>query len=324
MKRTISFVLTLLLFNTGWAMTSVGSIVKTRGEVEIQRENQNIEAKVGEKVYAKDRLVSSNSAYAKVLMNDDTILHLGPESELLIENFQMKTKKDREATYNILKGKVRSLFTVKSEKKTLEIKTPTASMGIRGTEFITEVFEEDNTLKTDVALLSGKIDVEILYGNFEKTDRMISMVPGQILNTGKRLTPDTGKDLKPRIKILPRKEFQLLKRPESKGGQLFLRKRVARSQLGPNLKLRAIKRDDHKMNDNDTSSAQRKDKMRKKDGKISNTKKDSLKKQLDKRRIIRDKQQKHILDQKTQQLLFCKKYPKRCRPNGTIINGTSP
>lgn len=214
----------------------IGRIVKLRGDVESFNKTSGDSKKLqdGSEIFEGDLLKSQKGSFAKILMKDDTIFQLGPDTELAFEEFKFRSKKDRTASYNHIKGQLRSLFTVKSPSKSLKIKTPNTAMGIRGTEILSDVYKYKGEVKTDIALLSGELEVDIKKLNLGEAlkNRMITLKPGQVFESDHFKKNFTGgKPISKLIQKLPRKIFNQLKASRKKGGQTFLfeaRKEVRR------------------------------------------------------------------------------------------------
>ena len=155
--------LTALVFLLGlevFAMESIGRVVKVHGEVMDHKNGLSQALKKGDHLYVGSNITSGKASFVKIFMKDDTIFQLGPNSEFLLEKFEFTTKSERTAVYKLAKGKLRSLFTVKAPTRSLKIKTPTASMGVRGTEILSDVYKFKGKLTTDIALLSGSLEIQ--------------------------------------------------------------------------------------------------------------------------------------------------------------------
>jgi len=200
------------------APARIGRAVLVKGTVFKEGPTGKVLLKNGDHLLEGDVVNSSNRSFVKVLMKDDTIFSLGPKTKFVFEKFHFQTKSKRTATYNVVRGKVRSLFTVKSPDKSLKIKTPTVTMGIRGTEILTDVYKMKGIVKTDVALVEGKLEVNaVLKGKITKT---VDLKPGFIFKTSKD-KPTKGPGSKALVKI-PKIAFDQLKKGDKKGGRVFL------------------------------------------------------------------------------------------------------
>lgn len=114
--------------------------------------------KKGDKIYKGETVRTIKASILKIEMVDMTIVTVGVNSALNFEKFKYKTKKDREAVINLLKGQVRTYFKVKSKKpEQLKVKVGQVSMGVRGTKILANYFKNSKGDQvTQVALIEGK------------------------------------------------------------------------------------------------------------------------------------------------------------------------
>lgn len=149
------------------------------------------ELKVGSKVYSNDLIQTSDNSYIVMEMIDLTTVTLGPNSDFKVSQWSYRTKNDRNAEFDILKGQWRALVRSKAkEEDQLKIKTPVASLGIRGTELMVNVLEKNNQSVTQVALLEGSVHLESNNGKQQ------DLIPGDhvsIVGSDKSLNYETRK-----------------------------------------------------------------------------------------------------------------------------------
>ena len=113
----------------------------------------------------KDHIVrTEKGVFIRIKLVDDTIINLGPNSKLELENWLYKDKSDRKIVLNFLKGQLRANVKVKGKPGDIKIKTPGASMGIRGTVVLVNVRDrKDKKTVTEMALLKGKARITNKY-----------------------------------------------------------------------------------------------------------------------------------------------------------------
>ena len=89
-----------------------------------------------------DTLVTEKNTYAQIRMIDNSEITLRPASTFVIENFSFDSARPDgdQARFNLVKGGLRSVTGLlgKRSKEKFELKTPTATIGIRGTTFVAE------------------------------------------------------------------------------------------------------------------------------------------------------------------------------------------
>ncbi len=201
-----------------YANTPIGRVVRVRGSV-LKIHNKISESlKNGDDIYQGDLIESLEASFIKILMKDDTLFQLGPMSKFQFEKFVMKNKESRETIYNLLKGQMRGLFQKKTKEKTLKVKTPTASLAVRGTEILADVYTVENNIISDVALLSGEMDLEI-----KPTDgppKIIKFLPGEYCDGIHSGTQEALMSLKKRK--IPNDSLESLMGHEVKRKNLFL------------------------------------------------------------------------------------------------------
>ncbi|UGQ45005.1 FecR family protein [Massilia endophytica] len=87
-----------------------------------------------------DTLITEKNTYAMVKMIDNSTMTLRPATSMTIENFSFDDGKPEgdEAKFNLVKGGLRSVTGLlgKRSKEKFALKTPVATIGIRGTTFI--------------------------------------------------------------------------------------------------------------------------------------------------------------------------------------------
>ncbi|MCP4071970.1 MAG: hypothetical protein GY742_09560 [Hyphomicrobiales bacterium] len=106
-------------------------------------------------VYSLERITAGLDSHGEILLNDDTHILVGPGADVSLDDFVISDKGITSATINVLKGAFR-FVSGKSPEGTFKIKTPLATIGIRGTMFDIYVKKRG---ATDVILYSGKVNV---------------------------------------------------------------------------------------------------------------------------------------------------------------------
>jgi len=96
-------------------------------------------------VFMDDVIHTGPVGEAQLLFRDDTRLVVGPNSRLLIDTFIFNGNATaQEVSINAVRGAFR-FITGKSPKPVYSIRTPTANLGVRGTEFDFSVAANGNT-----------------------------------------------------------------------------------------------------------------------------------------------------------------------------------
>jgi hypothetical protein len=118
--------------------TTVATVLLVKGDVRVKDVNGKVSKVVTNQSLEKGtELISSAKSFAKIIFIDKSTLNLGPSSSIVIQEFQAK----KAGIINLIQGQIRSQVTKDfmemsdKEKSKLYIKTKTAAMGIRGTDF---------------------------------------------------------------------------------------------------------------------------------------------------------------------------------------------
>jgi len=93
-------------------------------------------------IWENDTLRTGGSGSIGIVFNDDTFLSLGPGSVLIIDEFVFAPKQGKfSIVVRMLKGTAAYLSGLisKLSPDSAHFKTPTASIGIRGTKFVARV-----------------------------------------------------------------------------------------------------------------------------------------------------------------------------------------
>lgn len=123
-------------------LEATGTVKTSRGEVTVNRAGQQNPAPVGTPVFVGDRVHTGPGSYVGITLRDDTLLTGGPESTLLITDFQFNAvTHDGNMLISLLKGtfSVVTGLIGKQAPQSVGFKTPTMTLGVRGTEFIVDV-----------------------------------------------------------------------------------------------------------------------------------------------------------------------------------------
>lgn len=113
-----------------------------QGDVRIERGAVQLPAEVGTPLLAKDRISVGPAASVGISLRDETLLSLGPRSTMVLEEFAFNpVSRDGRVDTTLLRGTLRYVTGLIGSLNpgAVSVKTPTATVGIRGTDFIVEV-----------------------------------------------------------------------------------------------------------------------------------------------------------------------------------------
>lgn len=125
-----------------YADTSIGTVKKVRGEASVERQEKLLPLQLGDKLFQSDILSTGSDGAIGMTLKDNTLISIGKNSRIAVEEFLFDPEKKQlglqanlfHGTAVFLTGKIAKL-----NKNAMKIKTPTATMGIRGTHFTVKV-----------------------------------------------------------------------------------------------------------------------------------------------------------------------------------------
>ena len=117
----------------------IGQIKTVKGRVTIERAGHEIPGWIGTRLNESDVVKTGPDSAVGITMDDDTLLSAGPGSVLSLDRyaFEPTTAKGRfDSTLNrgtlaVISGRI-----AKGAADAMTVRTPTAILGVRGTEFV--------------------------------------------------------------------------------------------------------------------------------------------------------------------------------------------
>lgn len=165
-----------LLLALLWLMSALalaapvaGTVVQLSGPLMARKADGTVKIlSMKSEVENGDTLVTEKNTYAMLRFIDNSEITLRPGSTLTIENFSFDSGKqdaDR-AQFNLVKGGLRSVSGLlgKRSKEKFEMKTPAATIGIRGTLFVAEIVPQGSQLPGPSAARAPGLYVQVLDG----------------------------------------------------------------------------------------------------------------------------------------------------------------
>ena len=130
----------------GWATAAsaadIGQIKVAKGQVAIERQGKTLPATVGTRLQTSDIVKTGADGSVGITMDDDSLLSAGPNSALSLDAyaFDSTTNQGRldtslnKGTLSVISGRI-----AKQSQDAMTVRTPTAILGVRGTEFVVSV-----------------------------------------------------------------------------------------------------------------------------------------------------------------------------------------
>jgi len=139
--KTALFLAGLLLAGSSWA--NIGSVTESSGTAIIKRGKETIAVSKGTAVEMNDKVETKNGR-VKITFKDNTTVNVTESSALIIDDFVYDPKSGAgKLNLKAAAGTVRyaSGNIAHNNPNAVNIKTPTASIAVRGTDFVMAVNE---------------------------------------------------------------------------------------------------------------------------------------------------------------------------------------
>jgi hypothetical protein len=132
------------LFGVAPARADVGQIKVVKGQVSVDRKGQSLPGVVGLALESADVLKTGADGSVGVTMRDNSLLSAGPNSIVSLDRFEFDPTtsqgrfdaKLQRGTLAVVSGRI-----AKQSPEAMTVRTPSAVLGVRGTEFVVSVDE---------------------------------------------------------------------------------------------------------------------------------------------------------------------------------------
>ena len=132
----------LLCLTSAHSADPIGSVKTYQPEAVIIHAGQEIEAAIGTPIHTGDQVITHTQGSVGIIFIDGAVLTLGPETRFTIDEFIFNPA-EKEVSFigNIIKGTISFLSGAigRISPESVKIKTPTATLGLRGTKILVEV-----------------------------------------------------------------------------------------------------------------------------------------------------------------------------------------
>ncbi len=138
----------------------VGSIAALNSDAEVERDGNTSALSLGNEIFMRDRVRTNGTGRVKISFADGSVAIVSSNSDLLIDRHVYDpSTAGGSSVLELLKGKVRTIVSdYYSDAGEYEVKTPTATAGVRGTDFI--VTYDPLQAVTEVVTASGRVYVK--------------------------------------------------------------------------------------------------------------------------------------------------------------------
>ena len=154
-------IFSVFLFSSfAYAQAVNGNFTVVTGHVQVKSAatGRVMNAKLGERVYPEDTVMTGNKSQAKIVMGDGNIINVMPDSRFEVEVYQYKPQQNKKnVLLRIVYGKIRATVQQKYfGANKFRVYTPSAVVGVRGTDFI--VSYNTSTHVSTIITFRGRVE----------------------------------------------------------------------------------------------------------------------------------------------------------------------
>ena len=120
----------------------IGIIKNVKGVVTISRDSGSFSAVTGLSLYERDVIITSRKSSVGVIFKDNSVLSVGPSSRLEVKEFVFEPAEEKLSfVAEIVRGTLTYLSGIitRLHPDGVEFRTPSATIGIRGTQIAIQV-----------------------------------------------------------------------------------------------------------------------------------------------------------------------------------------
>jgi len=122
---------------------SIGVIEQVSGDVWLMQAGKAWRLAKGDEVDSQHTIITEKGGVTQVLLHDGTLLSIGPRTRMKLEAYKAKEKES--FSFDVLWGDVRYLVKkIIDPDAAFNVKTTTAAIGVRGTEFLVSMPHPNN------------------------------------------------------------------------------------------------------------------------------------------------------------------------------------
>ncbi len=151
-------ILIFLLLCTITVFANIGVVSSLVGKAKVQRATNTLELSISDSINEKDLIVTESRSRVQVILNDKTVITIGPNSEFSFDRYSADSQnpelnfKANKGFFKAVSGKIGKIA-----PNRFKIKTRSATIGIRGTIFMAEIDMDSEK----IACLKGAITIDI-------------------------------------------------------------------------------------------------------------------------------------------------------------------
>jgi hypothetical protein len=129
-----------------WA--NIGNVMAVKGDAQVKRSSEALVARSGMEIQEGDEVLTKPNSRVQVMLNDDTVVTIGADSSFSFEEFTQDGQ-DSKVAMRAKRGFFRSVTGKigKLAPERFKVKTASATIGIRGTDFSGNILENSQEFR---------------------------------------------------------------------------------------------------------------------------------------------------------------------------------
>lgn len=151
-RLVVAIAISGAFLSPSFAEPTIGNASSIEKDVRGESGERSVRLDVGDEIYVDEVLTTAASSRGKFIFKDRTDLQMGPSSRVKLDSFVYSG--DKGVVFNAAKGVFR-FVSAPDGHKDYQVRTPTATIGVRGTTFGVRVTPG----RTDAVLYGGAIEV---------------------------------------------------------------------------------------------------------------------------------------------------------------------
>jgi len=150
----------------------IGNVASLVGVATVIRDKNSISLKVKDDIYLNDAVQTAASSSLGITFNDGSTFRLTANAKITIDNYVYEDDGNNNAgTFDIAKGSVAFVAAAVAKTGNMQITTPTATLGVRGTTGLVEVPEGVTATSPNNVNIKLYPDADGHVGRIEVNDR---------------------------------------------------------------------------------------------------------------------------------------------------------
>ncbi len=157
--KTVILLLTMMMS----LLADIGAVTAIKGSAELKHQDRSEPVQKGLGINTEDLLTTAAASKVQVILNDNTVITIGPKSQYFFERYD--DGENPEVTMQLQRGffKVITGKIGKIAPQRFRVKTKSAVIGIRGTQFMASLYDDEE----NIACTKGRISVTTLDKVYE-------------------------------------------------------------------------------------------------------------------------------------------------------------